>query len=192
MARVGWNRWPILGILTLIPSLIFTVNEARWHSFESSLRDATASVLGDRGAEFGCERLARNMLASKGLAGHVLFDADGNPARGAFLSSTTCERIKKYATDPDAATIDHITSVHILTHEAAHLAGIRNEADAECLALQHDILVMQQLGADAATAQRHAAQYRQRVYPRLTGSYRSNECVADGALDRTPGDGIWP
>lgn len=192
MVRIGLNRWPILGALALVPSMIFTVSEARWHGFETSLHHATSSVLQDRDAEFGCERLTRNFLASKGLAGHVMFDAAGNPAKDAFLSSTTCERIKNYAADPEAATIDQVTAVHILTHEAAHLAGIRNEADAECLAIQHDALVMQKLGAAPATAIQHATWYRHSVHPRVPQNYRSAECVADGALDRTPGDGVWP
>src|SRR5262245_51268869 len=41
-----------------------------------------------------------------------------------------------------------LVSVHVLTHESMHLAGVMGEAEADCLAVQLDALVAGRLGAD--------------------------------------------
>lgn len=168
--NAGWTVWPVL---VIVPSLLFSANEARWHSFESQLADAAQPVLAGRDAGFACERLLRNFWSSQGHVGHVWFDADGTPAHDAFLSSGTCARVKSWREHPGAASIDEIVAVHTVAHEAAHLAGQRDEAQAECTALTHDSEVMQRLGATAVQAQADVVRYLEQVYPRLPDEYRS-------------------
>lgn len=165
----GWTVWPVL---VVVPSLLFSANEARWHSFESQLADAAQPVLAGRDAGFACERLMRNFWSSEGHVGHVWFDAEGAPAHDAFLSSGTCASVKSWREHPGAASIDEIVAVHTVAHEAAHLAGQRGEAQAECTAVTHDSEVMQRLGATAAQAQADVVRYLAQVYPRLPDEYR--------------------
>ena len=165
----GWTIWPVL---VIVPALLFSANEARWHSFESQLADAAQPVLAGRHAGFGCERLMRNFWSSQGHVGHVWFDAQGRPAHDAFLSSDTCAKVKSWREHPGTASIEEIVAVHTVAHEAAHLAGQRNEADAECTALVHGGEVMQRLGATPEQAQRDAVRYLVEVYPRLPNDYR--------------------
>lgn len=186
------RRWRVWPVLVALPALVFTLNEARWHRFESGLADAERPVLSGREAGFGCERLMHDFWSSQGRAGHVWFDADGTPAREAFLSAQTCSGVRAYKRQPDRATLDEIVAVHTVTHEAAHLAGERREAVAECTALQADAAVMVRLGATASTAQAQTLRYLHEVYPRLATDYVSGECRSGGALDRTPDDGTWP
>jgi hypothetical protein len=114
----------------------------------------------------------RNFWSSQGHVGHVWFDADGTPARLAFLSSGTCDKVKSWRDHPGAASIKEIVAVHTVAHEAAHLAGQRNEAEAECTALTHDVLVMQRLGATPQEARADVVRYLAEVYPRLPDEYR--------------------
>jgi hypothetical protein len=169
LMNAGWTIWPVL---VIVPALLFSANEARWHSFESQLADAAQPVLAGRDSGFACERLMRNFWSSQGHVGHVWFDADGTPAREAFLSSGTCDKVKSWREHPGAASVEEIVAVHTVVHEAAHLAGQRDEADAECTALAHDREVMQRLGATATQAQSAVVRYLTEVYPRLPDDYR--------------------
>lgn len=169
LMNAGWMIWPVL---VAVPALLFSANETRWHSFESQLAHAAQPVLAGRDSGFACERLMRNFWSSQGYVGHVWFDADGTPARTAFLSSGTCDKVKSWREHPGAASIEEIVAVHTVTHEAAHLAGQRDEAQAECTAITHDVQVMQRLGATTAQAQRDVVRYLTQVYPRLPDEYR--------------------
>jgi hypothetical protein len=169
LLNAGWTIWPVL---VIVPALLFSANEARWHSFESQLVDAAQPVLGGRDAGFACERLMRNFWSSQGHVGHVWFDANGTPAHDAFLSSSTCSGVKSWRGHPGSASLEEIVAVHTVAHEAAHLVGQRNEAEAECTALTHDREVMQRLGATADEAQADVVRYLAEVYPRLPDEYR--------------------
>jgi hypothetical protein len=196
---LGWvvfarraGHWGVLPALLALIAGLAAANETRWHVFESRLAAAAAPVLADTDASFGCERLTHHFWSSRAHRGHVMFNADGTPADNAFLSMQTCADIKAFIADPQAADLQQVTSVHILAHEAAHLHGIRAEAEAECVALQADRAVMMNLGADGDTASAAVQRYLGEVYPRLPADYRSTDCQAQGALDRSPGDGAWP
>jgi hypothetical protein len=179
--RGGWLIWPVL---VIVPALVFSVNEARWHRFESGLAEAAQPVLAGRDSGFACERLMRNFWSSTGHVGHVWFDADGTPAHDAFLSSATCSRVTSWREHPGRASLDEIVAVHTVAHEAAHLIGQRSESQAECTALTHDAQVMQRLGATADQAQADVVRYLAQVYPRLPDEYRG-DCPALTATDVT-------
>lgn len=184
IARILWVKfvedrwWPIVPTICLLPALVYTAYEVRWQSFESGLVVAAAPVLGPTKAEFGCERLTRNFFASRGLPGHVLFDKSGKPQSEAFLSAQTCAGIADFQANPQAPDLAAIMAVHVMTHEAVHLTGIRNEGITECLALQADVLVMMRLGATRAAAHAAAQRYREEIYPRLHAEYRRASCPA--------------
>ena len=174
----GWAIWPVV---VLVPALLFTANETRWQRFESGLADAAQPVLAGRDSGFACERLMRNFWSSTGHVGHVWFDANGTPALDAFLSSGTCSAVKAWREDPGGASLDEIVAVHTVAHEAAHLAGQRSEAQAECTAVTHDAEVMQRLGASPDQARAAVVRYVTQVYPRLPDEYRG-ECPAVTAV----------
>ena len=184
---LGWlwssrraGNWGVLPALIATVAGLATGNEIRWQIFESKLASAAAPVLGDTEASFGCERLTNHFWSSHAHRGHVMFDADGTPADNAFLSMQTCADIKAFIDDPRTADLQQVTSVHILAHEAAHLHGIRAEAEAECVALQADRAVMMNLGADSQPASAAVRRYLDEVYPRLPADYRSGDCRAHG------------
>ncbi|GAB3598272.1 hypothetical protein GCM10027446_28090 [Angustibacter peucedani] len=189
LRRAGWRVWPVL---VAVPALVFTLNETRWYRFEHGLADAVRPVLAGRDAGFGCERLLHDFWSSQGRAGHVWFDADGTPASEAFLSGQTCSDVKAYRRHPSSATLDEVVAVHTVTHEAAHLAGQRDEARAECTAVQADAGVLRRLGAAPDVAQAQARRYLEQVFPRLPSDYTSGDCREDGPLDTSPHDGVWP
>ena len=189
--RGGWKIFPMVIGLSAI---LFTGNEVRWALFEGQLADAVRSSMGSRQPEFMCERLLRGAWSSQGYAGHVRSDQKGQMGP-AFLSSRTCANVKAWQGNPSGASLAEIASVHTVTHEAAHLAGIHDEAKAECSAMQRDVATMTSLGATRGDAVRQVKAYLTLRYPRMPDNYRSDQCKSGGAMDLTPKnltDGVWP
>ncbi|MFV0460665.1 MAG: hypothetical protein ACK5MT_18055 [Actinomycetales bacterium] len=183
-ARVGPRQtWLISPVLVILLSLSVAVNEWRWWAYETELQRAAAPVLGQVEARFGCERVARHFFSSSGHVGHVYFDADGKPADWAFLSMSTCSRLKDFRRDPGTDDLQQIVAAHTLAHEAAHLTGIRNEAQAECRALAADEAVMVNLGATPQQAADAVSRYRAEVLPRLPSQYRGS-CTQETTATR--------
>ena len=77
-----------------------------------------------------------------------------------------------------------------LAHEAQHVAGARDEAKAECAALQTVDTVGAALGLPKATANRLARLTMRRVS--LPPNYRSEQCKRGGTLDQEPETRAWP
>ncbi len=157
---------------------------------EARLTDAVQQLTGRTDVRVDCRNLLQDLANSR--PGQVAYDADGNGSV-AELSWSVCDDLDGWMDGgPDDPSLDEATAVHVLTHEAMHLAGYRNEQETECEAVQRDAAMAVLLGADPATARLLAERYVRELYPRMPGDYRHEHCVANGPWDRTPGDGQWP
>jgi hypothetical protein len=85
-----------------------------------------------------------------------------------------------------------LMAVHVLTHESMHLAGVVDEAEADCLAVQSDAWVAGALGADAQFARAFAREYWISYYPSQEPRYRSPDCRDGRRLDLFAGRRGWP
>ena len=85
-----------------------------------------------------------------------------------------------------------LVAVHVLTHESIHLAGVFDEATADCLAVQIDAHVAERLGASRAFARSLAREYWTFYYPSQERRYRSPSCRDGRALDLFPDLPGWP
>jgi hypothetical protein len=86
-------------------------------------------------------------------------------------------------------------AVQVLAHEAFHLAGIWDEAQTDCYAMQWIGPVGIRLGADPAFAAEMTDwmwSWYQSYQATKPSEYFSPDCREDGPLDLTPGDGRWP
>ena len=84
-------------------------------------------------------------------------------------------------------------SVATLSHEAQHLRGILNEAQAECYGLQTITRTAELLGRSRAEGRYLAELYWRDEYPDIRDSaYRSKECRDGGKLDLHPASNVWP
>jgi hypothetical protein len=92
---------------------------------------------------------------------------------------------------PDASW-SQIAAPHVLAHEAAHLgeAGA-SEPRAECDAVQTTQRAAELLGTTPEYARWMARLDWEHLYPRLSGSYRSPDCVPGGPLDLHLAE-AWP
>jgi hypothetical protein len=85
-----------------------------------------------------------------------------------------------------------LLAVHVLSHESVHLAGVGDEAEADCLAAQADAFVARALGADPRFARLLAREYWAQYYASQDQRYRSPSCHDGGKLDLVPTSKGWP
>jgi hypothetical protein len=85
-----------------------------------------------------------------------------------------------------------LVAVHVIGHESMHLAGVVDEAVADCLALQLDAWVAVRLGASRSFARSLAREYWTTYYSAQDVRYRSAGCRDGGALDLFPESAGWP
>jgi hypothetical protein len=85
-----------------------------------------------------------------------------------------------------------LLAVHVLGHESMHLAGVVDEAEAECLATQLGAFVASSLGASTGFARSLAGEYWAYYYRSQDRRYLSSECRDGGVLDLFPRRRGWP
>jgi hypothetical protein len=151
-----------------------------------------ASVLAGARVAVRCQSLGGAFLDGGPELGYVRWRADGHPEPWALLKRDQCRHLAAYVrSDRHRPSRDQVLAVHVLTHEAMHLAGRLDEAAAECAAVQRDARTARLLGTDAADAAGLAAAYWRDLYPLMPDGYRSADCRPGGALDERLADAPW-
>lgn len=164
-----------------------------------------ASVIAGRGVSVECPGVFATLTDVSSRDGSVEFRADGRPADEAKLSSATCERLRRFLAD-DVAGLDCLAlaahcpeaaenaavAVNVLSHEAWHLRGVRDEAATQCYALQTNAETALRLGASADEARAIAAFVHRRVQPALPADYQTADCRNGGPLDLHHDRTTWP
>ncbi|HJS70779.1 MAG TPA: hypothetical protein VJ744_08210 [Gaiellaceae bacterium] len=164
-----------------------------------------ASVIAGRDVDIACPGTLATLTEVSAHDGSVVFTSDGRPTDEAKLSSRTCSRLRALLSG-EIAGVDCVTSgptcpkavedaavaVNVLSHEAWHLAGERNESVAQCYALQSNEDTAIRLGATPAEALAIADFVVRRVQPVLPPEYKTTECRDGGPLDLDPARTGWP
>ena len=189
--RVPWISLGLVA-LVLVPLL---VTERQWVSAEKEFSSVAKSYQPiSQGVH--CQRLGESFTYAGSELGHVAYDENGMPDGPAFLSYDTCNALAAYwrasSSEKSHPTREEIIAVHVLTHEAMHLSGVKQESLAECDAMQRDTKTAQELGASPAQARLVAEVYAEQVYPDMSADYRDADCTKGGPWDKTPADGEWP
>lgn len=181
VARFRSNR--VTAPFVVIWSLVFvflswqTWLEYTWQHNEKLYIKAIAPITGP-GKDVHCQRILSTFLFAGTEAGHVMYNADGTISRQALLTYRTCHDLGAFmASSKKNPTLGQIAAVHVLTHEAEHLAGIKIEAAAECKAMQDDYGVALRLGASSLVAKGIQLRYAREIYPQMPDDYRSRDCV---------------
>ena len=164
-----------------------------------------ASVIAGRGVDVECPGAFASLTDVSSRDGSVAFGPDGTPADEAKLSNATCARLRSFLAGdvPGLACLAveaHCSeeaeraavAVNVLSHEAWHLRGIRDEAAAQCYALQTNAGTALQLGASPDEAAAIAFWVTRRVQPALPSDYRTSDCYDGGPLDLHPERTGWP
>jgi len=153
---------------------------------------AAAGALAGTPVAVHCQTFAKAWMDVGPELGVVPFGPDGAPEHRTLIKWGTCRTLAGWLrSDHSHPTLDQVIAVHVLTHEAMHMAGTRDEAVTECRAMQRDARTARLLGATAPQAHALAATYWRQVYPRMTDGYRTPNCAPGGSLDEHLPDAPW-
>lgn len=158
--------WPALGVVALVwwtaLAGVAGFHELRHHRTQAVATTATRLASGNPDARVVCVRTSADLLDLSGYLGFVRYD-DPLTAR---LRSQTCRDLGAWLwSTRHAPSLDQVVAVHVVSHEAQHVAGERDEGVAECRALRDDAAVAETMGATPLQAAALAARYRAEVYP---------------------------
>ena len=174
----------VLGCASLAPFVLRVRLERRLASAASELLGTSVDVR--------CQSFGGAFTDVGNDLGYVVFGADGRPEQWTLIKRDQCADLSDYlGSDKQHPTLDQITAVHVLTHEAIHMTGVKNEAETECLAMQRDAAMAELLGATPEAAGDLAIAYWRDVYPQMPAAYRSEECAPGKALDAGRPDAPW-
>ena len=174
----------VLGAGLLVPGI-------RHHQLEGRLADVAGVLVGDP-VEVNCQTAGQEFVDVGSELGYVRYGPDGVPERATLIKHAQCTELSRYLrSHGDHADDGQVVAVHVLTHEAMHMAGITDEARAECLAMQRDAKTARLLGASPQEAADLARRYWREFYPRMSDDYRTADCRPGGALDQASPDAPW-
>jgi hypothetical protein len=158
-----------------------------------------ASELARRNVTIRCEGVSGNLTGVDGESGRTEF-VNGKPESVSYLQEGICQLLHRYSRETKSGTcslaceepLQLAWSLNALAHESYHLAGVRNEAQTECYALQAIDFVALRLGASQGEARNLAAFAFEQLPSRMPPAYSSPECRNGGAYDLRPDDPVWP
>jgi hypothetical protein len=151
---------------------------------------AIASAIAGRDVRVRCPGVRGRVFSWDTVEGSVRFSADGRPADETDLRTFACSELDALAEGRRTAALacgsgpacgDLALAVDVLAHESFHLAGIIDEGETECRAVQTLSWTAQQLGATPEQGRALTARYIEVGYPRLPARYRMAACELPGA-----------
>lgn len=174
----------LIGACTVIGVLEtrLLVREHQWSAAASTLLGEEVSV--------HCQRMLVYAFDISPVLGFVPLDpATGAPAKETWLRRDTCDALADW--DPGSPSDSGVRAVHILTHEAMHMAGERDEARTECLAIQRNAAMAMVLGATKEQARGLSYRYWSALSSGLPHQYQSQECRPGGGWDENLETSPW-
>jgi hypothetical protein len=194
----------ILVAVAAMAALGFYVGPYRDRQHDEERLATIASVVAGREVTVSCPGTLATLTEVSAHDGFVVFTPDGRPTDEAKLSSRTCSRLRELLHGEvgleclvsggvcPKAVEDVAVAVNVLSHEAWHLAGERDEAVTQCFAVQSNEDTAIRLGATPAEARAIAELVVRRIQPALPTEYKTADCRDGGPLDRDPARAGWP
>jgi hypothetical protein len=187
------RRFTPLLLVLAVPLLILVAIQQEQRRNEHRLAEIASEIAG-RDVDVHCPGLLARLADVSAHAGTVFFDEQGRPASFTDLDEETCSELERFAGGKTGQGEDEqvARALHVLAHESSHLAGVRDEAAADCYGLQRTAFVAERLGANPAEAERLARLALAERAITAPADYRSSECHDGGALDLDPDSPVWP
>ena len=195
----------ILACLAALAALGFYFGPHRSLEQDEAQLAKVAAAIAGRDVGIACPGTLATLTEVSSQDGSVVFSPEGKPADEARLSAGTCKTLRRFLhggipglgclARQGACSVEireAAIAVNVLSHEAWHLAGVRNEADTQCYALQSNAQTAMRLGAREDDARSIAAFISREVQPALPSDYRTPNCYEGGPLDLHPDRRSWP
>ena len=156
----------------------------RHEVFEQRLADVAEILLARSNVIVDCNSYLEAMF-HLGPAGYVY-----QGSNVINLEIRTCRDLQGYLDNPQSASYRELWALHILTHEAMHIAGEFNEQLADCQAFQRNHKTAELLGVPKHIAERNAVELHHRR-PTHNKKYYSSECRPGGNMDEQLEGAVW-
>ena len=167
---------------------------------------AIASQIAQRPVAVECQGIISHATDVTNSEGRVEYTESGAPADKTELKRDVRKRLGGFRETRGAGRyaclvselecteniLKTVKAIHTLSHEAWHLAGVKDERIAECYAMQTNQLVATSVGASKRLGRAIAVYYAAEIYPHLSTKYRSSSCKNGGPYDLSRGSRTWP
>ena len=180
---IGDNRFDAYFFVMLGLAVVVASFPLRHWYFEYRLGQAVDEFLGRNDVVVHCQSYF-DSLYTYGKAGFVY-----RGGKEIFLDPKRCSQLKDFLADPKLYDDPNAYSLHVLTHEAMHIAGEYNEIKTDCKAFQRNHQLAQILGVDRDIAIRTAIDSHLFRSPRHP--YYSSQCIPGGPMDEQLPDAVW-
>jgi hypothetical protein len=166
--------------------------------------DAIASEIAHRPVSVRCDGKELPDFGPNTAVHGVVWFRNGKPDDHTTISPTLCRELDRVRAGLPAEDAECVAgwaglgcgervaraslALATLAHESWHLAGVEDEATADCYAIQTVELVALRLGLPADQARGLAAFAKANHRVGQGATYASGECREGGALDLRPGD----
>ena len=167
----------------LIVAALLAIFPVRHLLFEMRLARVAEELIGHEHVIVDCQSTFDSIF-HLGAAGFVYRDSGR-----INLEVRTCRWLRGYLDDPVGADPLELFSLHVLTHEAMHVAGIYNEKRADCSAFQRNHRTAILLGVPGNVAILNARDLHRTRAP--SHPYYSPECEPGGGMDEKLPDAVW-
>lgn len=186
------RRFPWASVVLLVVLAVGTATLQLRHEGVERRLSKVAGGLDGVAVTVRCQSLGKEMVDLGSELGYVRWGPDGVPERRTLIKRAQCADLASYLSSPHGTpSSGQVLAVHVLTHEAMHMAGLTGEAQAECAAVQRDAETARRLGANAVEARALSVGYWTTTYPRMPEDYRSADCARGGSLDEGLPDAPW-
>ena len=180
-----WVKLLLLAVLVGGPAWWLTERHDRLDN-EARLGEIASAIAG-RDVRVRCPGVVRTVFSWDTVEGTVEFDEAGRPADETRLRVLACEELDALAEGRRVTALacaergescgdDLARAVDVLAHESWHLAGVTDEAVAECRAVRALAWTAQRLGTTPAQGRALTARYVATGYQQLPDRYRSGTC----------------
>lgn len=193
-----------LALAVLVPLLVLSAWQFVRREQNEHRLALVASEIALRDVDVSCPGFWTRLVEVTPNAGWVDFDEHGRPGDMTSLSASTCSGLERVWRGQersfaclahggcDRGTLAGVSGIVTLAHEAWHLRGVVNEAQAQCYAVQSTEGVARALGVPAADAHLIAARVALDDARAPLGEYHSPQCRPGGELDLHPETPAWP
>jgi hypothetical protein len=186
------RRFPVYAVSVLAVLAVVAVVPVIRHDRLERRLSAVASQLVGHPVHVHCQTAGEEFVDAGAELGYVRWDARGVPEPKTLIKREPCGELRRYLSDHGRnPRVEELIAVHVLTHEAMHMRGLTNEAEAECAAMQRDARTARLLGADERAARSLARRYYGVMYTRMPDDYRTPTCSPGGELDEGLADPPW-
>ena len=179
----GGSRFDAYFFLLATLAVIFAWFPVRHALFEERLANASERLLTHDDITVNCMSKFSGIFYLN-YAGYVYHGADV-----INLKANICSLLQQYLDSPARADHAMLYSLHVLTHEAMHVADEFDELIADCMAFQRNHKMAEQLGVPPLVAAINGQDLHRNRSARHP--YYSAECEPGRGMDEGLPDAVW-